>query len=100
MNVHIVEHPNTAHADVNLYNGPHVKAPKSRPIKTAASIRAILLKHILKKRSELKDFSKKWREWKNFQIKAIDRRKKYKYKPECTISLKRNVANIAKYASN
>lgn len=42
MNVHIVEHPNTAHADVNLYNGPQVNAPNSSPIKTAASIRAIL----------------------------------------------------------
>lgn len=53
MNVHIVEHPNTAHADVNLYNGPHVNAPNSRPMKTAASIRAILLNQIQKKWSKL-----------------------------------------------
>lgn len=86
MKVHIVEHPNTAHADVHLYNGPQVNAPNSSPIKTAASIRAILLGWII--------YSVRC-----LQLKILGK-DKTGYKPKCTISFKRNVANIAKYASN
>lgn len=88
MNVHMVEHPNTAQAEVNLYNGPQVNAPKRSPIKTAASILAILC--------GWNDMCK----WNSIRANEVCLNSQNGYKPECTIPFKRDVANIAKYAGN
>lgn len=96
MNVHIVEHPNTAHADVHLYSGPQVNAPNNSPIKTAASIRAILSdsNNQMTDEKEIKIITE------HVCITGNIRDAQNRYKPKCTISFKRNVANVAKYASN
>lgn len=89
-NVQNVDKPNTNVAEVNLYKFPLLKAPKSRPTKTAASIRAILMEErkIDAKNQDVLNWIK--------MLLCFDLL--FNVSPESTISFERYIADVAENA--